>query len=322
MSAEEKSYSAYLDVSSTRRGSGIAHIREGHIGIVCSLLVHIAFIFLLMIQPGAKMIELKTFHISFDEGASFLQDRPIHPDSGMKVKAEKPSLISKPMKKHNPPGARRQANRPTTVERPAAARLAPIDQITTEERVMHPVEGKYASVKTTETQLPPAIGKPKGDEFIDADAVPAIGTAAAGTRHGEGGHSVGVSDAAGSTLEGAFGDGSGNYASTGTGSGGGGGAGSPLETRFGELNAPRFIHREIPVYPALARRRGKEGRVVLTLLIDSTGRVQKIDVNESPGYGLTEAAIEAVRKSTFAPARIQGRNIASRAVLPIRFKLE
>jgi protein TonB len=316
MDAEEKSYSACLDVSSIRRGVGISHISEGHVGIACSLLVHIVFVFLLMIQPGAKMIELKTFHISFDAGASFLQGRPIHPDAGVKGTGEKPSLVHNPIKKHNPPVRPKQANRRTTVERPAAARLAPIDQITPED-VIPPVEEKYASVTTTETHLPPVIGEPKGDEFIDARAVPASGTAGAlAAPHEKGIHSVGIFDAGGGASEGAFGDGSGGYASTGTGSG------DPLETRFGEMNAPRFIHREIPVYPASARRRGKEGRVVLTLLIDSTGSVQKIDVTESPGYGLTEAAIEAVRKSTFAPARIKGRNIASRAVLPIRFKLE
>ncbi len=88
------------------------------------------------------------------------------------------------------------------------------------------------------------------------------------------------------------------------------------------MNAPSFIHRAMPVYPPPARRRGKEGRVVLTLLIDQTGKVQKIDVTESAGYGLTEAAVAAVKKSTFAPARVNGRNVVSRAVLPIRFKLE
>jgi protein TonB len=60
----------------------------------------------------------------------------------------------------------------------------------------------------------------------------------------------------------------------------------------------------------------------LTLLIDQNGMLQKIDITEPAGYGLTEAAIEAVKNSTFAPARVNGQKAASRAILPIRFKLE
>jgi protein TonB len=125
-----------------------------------------------------------------------------------------------------------------------------------------------------------------------------------------------------------FGDGSGNGLGDGSGNGSRNGAssgaesGAPLETRFGEMNAPGFIHQAMPVYPPLARRHGKEGRVVLTILIDQAGKVQKIDVTEPAGYGLTEAAIEAVKRSTFAPAYVNGKKVSSRAVLPIRFKLE
>jgi len=99
-------------------------------------------------------------------------------------------------------------------------------------------------------------------------------------------------------------------------------AGDATDTRFGNIDAPRFIHRELPVYPHLARRMEREGRVVLRLYIDHTGRLLNVTVLEPAGYGFTEAAVEAVRKSTFAPANRNGEKVASRVILSVRFRLE
>ncbi|HYA13048.1 MAG TPA: energy transducer TonB [Syntrophales bacterium] len=94
------------------------------------------------------------------------------------------------------------------------------------------------------------------------------------------------------------------------------------ETSFGNVGAPAFIHREMPVYPMLARRLGKEGRVVLKLLIDRNGLLQNIEVIEPSGFGFTEAAIEALKKSTFVPAKRNGEKVASQAILAVRFNLK
>ena len=95
-----------------------------------------------------------------------------------------------------------------------------------------------------------------------------------------------------------------------------------VETTFGSRNAPAFIHRETPLYPPVARRLGKEGKVVLKLMIDSNGRLREIEVLEDAAYGFTEAAVEAVKRSTYAPALQNGVKAAARAILPIRFHLE
>jgi len=97
---------------------------------------------------------------------------------------------------------------------------------------------------------------------------------------------------------------------------------SIVQTAFGTPDAPSFIRRETPVYPLLARRLGKEGKVVLKLAIDAKGSLQHIEVVEPSGFGFTEAAVEAVRKSSFAPARRMGNRIASKALLSIRFVLK
>ena len=91
---------------------------------------------------------------------------------------------------------------------------------------------------------------------------------------------------------------------------------------FGSEVAPKFLHREMPIYPLLARRLGKEGKVLLRLTIDERGNLLGVDVIEKGGYGFTEAAVEAVRKSTFLPAKKEGKPIASRALLFVRFRLE
>ncbi|MBU1398738.1 MAG: TonB family protein, partial [Proteobacteria bacterium] len=95
----------------------------------------------------------------------------------------------------------------------------------------------------------------------------------------------------------------------------------PVKTEFGTAAAPSFLHREMPVYPAFARKLGKEGEVVLRLTIDERGNLLNVEVLETAEYGFTEAAVDAVKKSTFLPAKKNGKPVASRALLPVRFIL-
>lgn len=95
----------------------------------------------------------------------------------------------------------------------------------------------------------------------------------------------------------------------------------PIETEFGAAVAPSFLHREIPIYPPFARKLGKEGKVVLRLTIDERGNLKNVEVLETAGYGFSEAAVDAVKKSTFLPAKKNGKAVASRALLPVRFTL-
>jgi len=94
-----------------------------------------------------------------------------------------------------------------------------------------------------------------------------------------------------------------------------------LDVEFGSGNAPKFLHREMPIYPLIARRLGKEARVVLRLTIDEKGNLLNVEVIEGAGYGFTEAAVEAVRRSTFTPAEVNGKAVMSKAILPIKFSL-
>ncbi len=107
---------------------------------------------------------------------------------------------------------------------------------------------------------------------------------------------------------------------SGSGSGGSG-EGSSGSLIFGSAAGPKYRHKEMPVYPAMARRLGKEGKIVLRLTIDENGNLVNIEVLENPGYGFAEAAIAAVKKSTFIPPAINGKPIRARVMLPVKFVL-
>lgn len=96
---------------------------------------------------------------------------------------------------------------------------------------------------------------------------------------------------------------------------------TPYEIPFGTADGPKFHQQIRPAYPSLARRRGKTGTVLLRLSISETGQLTKVEVLEDPGSGFSEAAVEAVRASSFTPARHNGRPVAVKAILPVRFTL-
>lgn len=100
------------------------------------------------------------------------------------------------------------------------------------------------------------------------------------------------------------------------------GAADVIETEFGSTGAPAFLRKQMPVYPLMARRLGKEGKVVLRLFIDVKGKLINVEVVEPAGYGFTESAVEAIRMSSFSPAHVQGANVAAKALLTIRFVLK
>ena len=84
---------------------------------------------------------------------------------------------------------------------------------------------------------------------------------------------------------------------------------------------PRFVHREMPVYPQTMRALGKAGVVKLEALIDHTGRVRRVTVVESAGEAFDNAAKEAIMRSTFAPGNVDGQPVAVLLRLPVKFRL-
>lgn len=75
-------------------------------------------------------------------------------------------------------------------------------------------------------------------------------------------------------------------------------------------------------YPPEAKKARVQGRVVMDLLIDSEGKVRQASLVEGPGYGLNEAALQAIQNFKFRPAKIQDRVVAVKIRYAYNFVLE
>lgn len=86
---------------------------------------------------------------------------------------------------------------------------------------------------------------------------------------------------------------------------------------------PLYRQNPPPEYPRLARRRGYQGTVVLEVLVDKTGRVQDLKIDESSGHGaLDRAAKRAVKGWRFAPGRRGNDPVDMWVKVPVRFELK
>lgn len=84
-----------------------------------------------------------------------------------------------------------------------------------------------------------------------------------------------------------------------------------------------YLNNPAPVYPAEAKRKQQQGVVMLKVLVKESGKPEQIEVSESAGaQSLDKAAISAVKKWTFIPARIGTQVIPAYVMVPIRFNLE
>mgnify|MGYP001812502993 FL=1 len=77
-----------------------------------------------------------------------------------------------------------------------------------------------------------------------------------------------------------------------------------------------------PKYPVLARRRGWQGTVHLSVLVMANGGVGDITIAKSSGYPiLDETALKAVTRYRFVPGRQGDRPISMRVQVPVHFRL-
>jgi periplasmic protein TonB len=98
----------------------------------------------------------------------------------------------------------------------------------------------------------------------------------------------------------------------GEGSGEGGGA----------TTQPTGGYQVKPRYPDSARRQGIEGTVIIKAYVTEQGRVQQVQVEQSTGHrDLDQAAVEAVGRWRFEPARRGRQPIAMWVSIPVKFVL-
>ena len=78
-----------------------------------------------------------------------------------------------------------------------------------------------------------------------------------------------------------------------------------------------------PQYPEIAQEAGLEGVVVVQAFIDKKGRVKETLILKGvPNTGLDEAAMEAIRKTRFKPAKQRERAVGVWISIPVNFKLK
>jgi len=129
----------------------------------------------------------------------------------------------------------------------------------------------------------------------------------------------------GAGARGGFGDNSGTGAGNGLGAGAGAGRNGGCCTGVFRpglgVSAPRAIYDPDPEYSDEARKAKYQGRVVLSIIVDPSGRPKNIYVARSLGMGLDEKAIEAVQKWKFSPGMKDGYPVAVQVNVEVNFRL-
>ncbi|MFA0057975.1 energy transducer TonB [Vibrio echinoideorum] len=90
------------------------------------------------------------------------------------------------------------------------------------------------------------------------------------------------------------------------------------------VTKPSFSSRPTPPnYPRQARRRGVEGVATYEVWLDAEGKqIKQALVNSSGALMLDSAALDAIKQWKFSPHTVNGRAIAHRVQIPVRFRLD
>lgn len=84
-----------------------------------------------------------------------------------------------------------------------------------------------------------------------------------------------------------------------------------------------YLNNPKPVYPAVSKRLGEQGKVMLRVLIGTDGLPQKVEVKQSSGFErLDRQAIDAVMRWRFVPGKRNGVPEAMWNLVPINFVLQ
>lgn len=84
-----------------------------------------------------------------------------------------------------------------------------------------------------------------------------------------------------------------------------------------------YLKNPSPVYPAISKRLGEQGKVLVRVLIGTDGTAQKAELRQSSGFDrLDQSALNAVLKWQYVPGKRGGVAEAMWFVVPINFTLE
>jgi protein TonB len=83
-----------------------------------------------------------------------------------------------------------------------------------------------------------------------------------------------------------------------------------------------YLQNPKPVYPAMSRRLGEEGKIVLRVRVSRDGLPLTVEISQSSGFTrLDEAAKSAVERWRFVPARQGDAPVEAAVLVPLNFTL-
>jgi protein TonB len=103
---------------------------------------------------------------------------------------------------------------------------------------------------------------------------------------------------------------------------GGSGIGEAMVEEYEASELPVILNEIRVPYPPAARSRGIQGSVIFDLIVSSKGEVASAKVVKSPAPELSDAALGAVQKFRFKPARFKDKPVAIQIRYTYRFILE
>lgn len=84
-----------------------------------------------------------------------------------------------------------------------------------------------------------------------------------------------------------------------------------------------YLNNPEPKYPALSRRLGEEGKVLLKVRVSADGQAASVELEKSSNFArLDEAARQAVAAWRFVPARRGEEAVEASVIVPIVFRLD
>ena len=99
-------------------------------------------------------------------------------------------------------------------------------------------------------------------------------------------------------------------------------AGPPAAPKTVSASQLGYLVPPNPIYPARSRKAGEEGKVMIRVLVDVSGRPSQVSLQASSGHSaLDESALGAVRAAQFRPYAEGGLPQAVWVLIPINFVL-
>jgi protein TonB len=87
------------------------------------------------------------------------------------------------------------------------------------------------------------------------------------------------------------------------------------------ITAPQLIYKVEPEFSEDARKAKFSGMVILAIEVDAAGHPRAFRVVQSPGLGLEQKAIDAVKQWRFKPGYQDGKPVVTGATVEVNFRL-